>query len=99
MSVSQPRFPANHSWNTGKRRQIQVYLSRDSRQTIATAWNCSPQTRVYLSRDSRQTIAVWERRVSSLEVYLSRDSRQTIAGGHIDGELLECISAAIPGKP
>ncbi len=36
---------------------IKVYLSRDSRQTIACWWMMHHWGRVYLSRDSRQTIA------------------------------------------
>src|SRR5579875_1675861 len=61
---------------------IEVYLSRDSRQTIAKGQKPSQEIKVYLSRDSRQTIAQHHLHQSIVLVYLSRDSRQTIAGVH-----------------
>src|SRR5579875_480407 len=56
-----------------------VYLSRDSRQTIAKPRSNAETAIVYLSRDSRQTIAAPTAPYCVTEVYLSRDSRQTIA--------------------
>src|SRR5579875_2412291 len=58
---------------------IKVYLSRDSRQTIAPLLAAGQFDAVYLSRDSRQTIARGVNRLAAQVVYLSRDSRQTIA--------------------
>src|SRR5579875_2748591 len=58
---------------------IKVYLSRDSRQTIARANQTWIIEIVYLSRDSRQTIARNHCATTPKRVYLSRDSRQTIA--------------------
>src|SRR5579884_662691 len=78
---------------------IKVYLSRDSRQTIAPLRWVHIKGVVYLSRDSRQTIANAEGFDVSNSVYLSRDSRQTIAYGDALREANKCISAAIPGKP
>src|SRR5579875_1800284 len=58
---------------------IKVYLSRDSRQTIAGQLPFQQLSQVYLSRDSRQTIAQRDEQEQQRTVYLSRDSRQTIA--------------------
>src|SRR5579875_3901841 len=65
-----------------------VYLSRDSRQTIAKPRSNAETAIVYLSRDSRQTIAAPTAPYCVTEVYLSRDSRQTIArfGGDQRGD-------------
>src|SRR5579884_3262915 len=79
ISVSQPRFPANHSSSHVPGAHLLVYLSRDSRQTIAIWRGWVGNSSVYLSRDSRQTIASGGLRAYIDGVYLSRDSRQTIA--------------------
>src|SRR5208337_3193642 len=57
----------------------QVYLSGDSRQTIAFRRRVCARPWVYLSGDSRQTIASPQSRSPESRVYLSGDSRQTIA--------------------
>src|SRR5579875_3101186 len=61
---------------------IKVYLSRDSRQTIAQTYVEYLPPQVYLSRDSRQNIARANQTWIIEIVYLSRDSRQTIARNH-----------------
>ena len=79
LSVSQQRFPANHSYGKKALRNATVYLSSDSRQTIAAPHAEHQIRQVYLSSDSRQTIAALISGSMRAIVYLSSDSRQTIA--------------------
>ena len=76
-----------------------VYLSGDSRQTIATMPEIPMHRGVYLSGDSRQTIAYGALCYADWPVYLSGDSRQTIAPTCERPTCPQCTSAAIPGKP
>jgi hypothetical protein len=99
VSVSQQRFPANHSLTLSDFTFNLVYLSSGSRQTIARPSPSAEDLGVYLSSGSRQTIAFASSSSSEESVYLSGDSPQIIATVVFWPDDPECISAAVSGKP